>query len=308
MPDRVMSMRVVVRAASDGSLSAAGRSLGMSAAMATKHVNTLEARLGIRLFHRTTRELRLTDKGRDYVKACQGILSDLDEAEAAAMSKKVEVSGRLRMSVPLYFGMRYVAPLLPAFSQRYLSTAIELGLGDRRMTPLDEHWDLSIHAGTVMDARYGARKLADSSMVVCASSSSLARHGKPATVAELSHHNCLAFSLALLNSEEWRFGRDGGRRVRITGNLCANNGAALMAAAANGQGIIYQPDFVVSDALKAGKLQVLELDEPAADTGGIYAVYPRERRPPAIVRAMIDYLAQAFALPPPWANADVTSK
>jgi DNA-binding transcriptional LysR family regulator len=308
MPDRVMSMRVVIRAASEGSLSAAGRSLGMSAAMATKHVNTLEARLGIRLFHRTTRELSLTDKGRDYVKACQGILADLDEAEAAAMSTKAEVSGRLRMSVPLYFGKRYVAPLMPAFSQRYLSTAIELGFGDRRVNLMDEHWDLSIHAGAVVDARLQTRKLADSSMVVCASSSYLARHGKPSTIAELSRHNCLAYSLTLLNSEEWRFGRDGGTRVRISGNLCANNEEALTAAAAEGQGIIYQPDFIVCDALKAGKLQALELDEPVADSGGIYAVYPPRRRQPAIVRAMIDYLAQAFAFPTPWASAQVRSK
>lgn len=303
MLDRVMSMRVLVRAASEGSLSAAGRSLGMSAAMATKHINTLEARLGVRLFHRTTRHLSLTDKGRDYLKACECILSDIDEADAAARSQKVEVSGRLRMSVPLYFGVRYIAPLMPAFSRRYDSTAVELGFSDRKINPVEEEWDLSIRAGAIMGAHSGVRKLADSSMVVCASSLYLARYGKPSTIAELSRHNCLAYSLALLNSEEWAFGRDGGIRIRIGGNLCANNPEALTAAAVGGQGIIYQPDFIVFDALNAGKLQVLELDEPVADTGGIYAVHSPDRQPPAIVRAMVEYLAQAYALPAPWAIA-----
>lgn len=303
MLDRVMSMRVLVRAASEGSLSAAGRSLGMSAAMAAKHINTLEARLGIRLFHRTTRHLSLTDKGQDHLKACQRILSDIDQAEAAAMSQKVEVSGRLRMSVPLYFGVRYIAPLMPAFSCRYHSTAVELGFTDRKINPLEEEWDLSIQTGAAMGAHSGSRKLADSSMVVCASSSYLARYGRPSKVADLSRHNCLAYSLALLNSGEWMFGRDGGIRVRISGNLCANNVEALTAAAVGGQGIIYQPDFIVSDALNAGKLQVLQLDEPFADTGGIYAIYPPAHQPPAIVRAMVEYLAQAYALPAPWTIA-----
>lgn len=303
MLDRVMSMRVLVRAASEGSLSAAGRSLGMSAAMAAKHINTLEARLGIRLFHRTTRHLSLTDKGLDHLKACQRILSDIDEAEAAAMSQKVEVSGRLRMSVPLYFGVRYIAPLMPAFSGRYHSTAVELGFTDRKINPVEEEWDLSIQTGAAMGAHSGSRKLADSSMVVCASSSYLARYGRPSKVADLSRHNCLAYSLALLNSGEWVFGRDGGIRVRISGNLCANNVEALTAAAVGGQGIIYQPDFIVFDALSAGKLQVLQLDEPFADTGGIYAIYPSAHQPPAIVRAMVEYLAQAYALPAPWTIA-----
>lgn len=305
MLDRVMSMRVLVRAASEGSLSAAGRSLGMSAAMAAKHINTLEARLGIRLFHRTTRHLSLTDKGLDHLKACQRILSDIDEAEAAAMSQKVEVSGRLRMSAPLCFGVRYIAPLMPAFSCRYPSTAVELGFTDRKINPVEEDWDLSIQTGAAMGAHSGARKLADSSMVVCASSLYLARYGRPSTVADLSRHNCLAYSLALpnLNGQEWTFGRDGGTRIRISGNLCANSVEALTAAAVGGQGIIYQPDFIVSDALNAGKLQVLKLDEPGADTGGIYAIYPSGHQPPAIVRAMVEYLVQSYALPAPWTIA-----
>src|SRR5690554_8076118 len=115
--DRITSMRVFVRAASAGSLSAAARHLGMSPAMATKHVNALEACLGVKLFHRTTRRLSLTEAGSNYLEACQRILPEIDEAEAVAASQRVKATGLLRMNVPLSFGERFVAPLIPAFSQ-----------------------------------------------------------------------------------------------------------------------------------------------------------------------------------------------
>src|SRR3546814_21091716 len=110
--DRVTSMRTFVRAAADGSLSAAGRHLGISPAMAVKHVNALEARLGVKLFHRTTRRLSLTEAGSNYMEACQRILPELDEAEAAAAPPRIKATGRLRMNVPLLFGSRFVAPLI----------------------------------------------------------------------------------------------------------------------------------------------------------------------------------------------------
>lgn len=117
--DRITSMRVFVRAATDGSLSAAARHLGMSPAMATKHANALEARLGVKLFHRTTRRLALTEAGSDYLDACLRILPEIDEAEAAATSQRIKATGLLRMNVPLSFGRCFVAPLMPAFSRRY---------------------------------------------------------------------------------------------------------------------------------------------------------------------------------------------
>src|SRR5690606_27475270 len=117
--DRVNSMRVFVHAAQHGSLSAAARHLGMSAAMATKHVNALEARLGVKLFHRSTWRLRLTEAGSTYLEACQRILPEIDEAEALAASQRVKASGLLRMNLPLSFGTRFIAPLIPEFSRRH---------------------------------------------------------------------------------------------------------------------------------------------------------------------------------------------
>ena len=298
--DRITSMRVFVRAASAGSLSAAGRHLGMSPAMATKHVNALEARLGVKLFHRTTRQLSLTEAGNDYLEACQRILPEIDEAEAAAASQRVKASGLLRMNVPLSFGIRYVAPLIAEFSHQHPEVRVELGLSDANLDLIDGSWDLAIRIGRLADSPLQTRQLGDSCMKVCAAPDYLDRRGVPRTVGELAQHNCLSYTLsAMQDSSQWAFGPDGEFRVPINGDLLANNGDALLAAAVAGQGIIYQPHFIVGNALKQGQLVELELDRPVVRLGGIHVLYPPDRRPPAKVRVMIDYLAEAFARTPP---------
>ena len=298
--DRITSMRVFVRAASAGSLSAAGRHLGMSPAMATKHVNALEARLGVKLFHRTTRQLSLTEAGNDYLEACQRILPEIDEAEAAAASQRVKASGLLRMNVPLSFGIRYVAPLIADFSHQHPEVRVELGLSDANLDLIGGNWDLAIRIGRLTDSPLQTRQLGDSCMTVCAAPDYLDQRGVPRTVGELAQHNCLSYTLsAMQDSSQWAFGPDGEFKVPINGDLLANNGDALLAAAVAGQGIIYQPHFIVGNALKQGQLVELELDRPVVRLGGIHVLYPPDRRPPAKVRVMIDYLAKAFARTPP---------
>lgn len=304
MLDRVTAMRVFVRAVSAGSLSAAGRHLGISPAMATKYVDALEAHLGVKLLHRTTRRLSLSEAGNDYLEACLRILPEIDEAEACAASQRVDARGLLRMNMPLSFGNRFIAPLLPAFSQRYPALKIELGLSDSVVDLLDGGWDLAIRIGRLADSPLQARKLGDCTELVCAAPAYLDRRGIPRRVAELAQHNCLGYTLSSwAGGKEWAFGHDGSVRVAIDGDLSANNGEALLAAAVAGQGLIYQPDFIVADALKHGELVALQLDQPTYALGGIYAVYPPDRRPPAKVRVMIDYLVAALAQDPAWRNA-----
>ncbi len=294
--DRITSMRVFVRAASDGSLSAAARHLGMSPAMATKHVNALEARLGVKLFHRTTRRLALTEAGSDYLDACLRILPEIDEAEAAAASQRIKASGLLRMNVPLSFGRCFVAPLIPGFCERYPEVTVELGLSDAELDLIAGSWDLAIRIGRLADSPLQARRLGDSPMRVCAAPAYLDRRGVPRAVADLVQHNCLGYTLsATQGREHWAFGANGEVRVPVSGNLLANNGDALLAAAVGGQGIIYQPGFIVDEAIARGELLALELDRPPVELGGIHVLYPPDRRPPAKVRVMIDYLAEAFA-------------
>lgn len=294
--DRITSMRVFARAASEGSLSAAARHLGMSPAMAAKHVNALEARLGVKLFHRTTRRLSLTEAGGTYLEACQRILPEIDEAEAAAASQRVKATGLLRMNVPLSFGARFVAPLIPEFARRHPEVKVELGLSDAQIDLIAGSWDLAIRIGHLADSPLHARKLGDSAMRLCAAPAYLDRRGVPRRVADLIQHNCLSYTLsAMQDARHWTFGKRGDIRVAVNGDLIANNGDALLAAALGGQGIIYQPDFIVGDAIRSGALVELALDRPVVELGGIHVLYPPERRPPAKVRVMIDYLAAALA-------------
>lgn len=298
--DRVTSMRVFVEAASAGSLSAAGRHLGMSPAMATKHVNALEARLGVKLFHRSTRRLGLTDAGGDYLEACQRILADIDEAEAAATSQRLKATGLLRMTVPLSFGSRFIAPLIPAFCERHPEVRVEMGLSDAQQDLIDGRWDLALRIGHLADSSLQARRLGESPMRVCAAPAYLKQRGIPRQIADLAQHNCLSYTQSALQSAgQWAFGHRGEFRVSASGNLAANNGDALLAAAIAGQGIIYQPAFIVDEALAAGQLVALKLDKPPMDLGGIHVLYPPDRRPPAKVRAMVDFLVETFENEPP---------
>lgn len=301
MLDRFTGMQVFARVVALGSLSAAARALGMSQTMATKHVAGLEDRLGARLLHRTTRRLTLTEAGRGYLDAVERILGEVDEAEAAASADAREVRGTLRVNAPVSFGVREVAPLIPAFARSHPAITVELGLNDRQVDPVEEGWDLVVRIGSMKDSTMIARSVAPCRAVVCAAPAYLAEHGTPRTIAELARHNCLAYTLSpTIGADHWSFGRDGSARVSVRGSLKANNGDALVAAALAGQGIIYQPTFLVSREMRDGSLVPLTFDHEPVTLAGIFVAYPADRRPPAKIRAFIDFLAQRFAPVPPW--------
>lgn len=299
MLDRFTGMQVLARVAALGSLSAAARALGMSQTMATKHLAALEHRLGVKLLHRTTRRMTLTEAGRGYLDAAERILADIDEAEARAAQDAVEVRGTLRLNAPLSFGIRAIAPLLAGLARRHPQLDVHLGLNDRYVDPVEEGWDLLVRIGNLASSSMIARRLAPCPTVVCAAPSYLARHGTPRVIGDLAGHNCLGYTLSRsIGSGRWGFGRDGHASIAVRGSLESNNGDALAIAAVGGMGIVYQPAFLVADDIAAGRLVALDLDHPTMDLGGIYAVYPAERRPPAKVRAVIDHLAESLAPAP----------
>ena len=159
MLDRVTGMQVFARVAALGSLSAAGRALGMSQTMATKHIAALEERLGVKLLHRTTRKLTLTEAGRRYLESVERVLAEIEEAEAAAAAERVEVTGTLRVNVPVSFGVREIAPLMAEFSRLHPALTVEMGLSDRMVDLVDEGWDLAVRIGRIRDETMIARKL-----------------------------------------------------------------------------------------------------------------------------------------------------
>lgn len=305
MLDRFTGLQVFARVAALGSLSAAARALGMSQTMATKHVAAIEARLGAKLLHRTTRRLTLTEAGRGYLDSVERILGDLEEADATVSAETVEVRGTLRVSVPVSFGIREIAPLMAEFTRAHRAVAVDLGFNDRFVDLIEEGWDMAVRIGSLAESTMVARRLASCGTVLCAAPAYLRERGTPRTIADLADHNCLGYTLSRsVGADRWSFGRDGKTIVPVRGNLKANNGEALMAAAVAGLGIIYQPAFLVSRELAAGRLVPLTLDHAPMELGGIFAAYPADRRPPAKVRAFIDFLAARFAPVPPWDRAD----
>jgi len=301
MLDRVTGMEVFARAAKAGSLSGAARQLGLSPGMATKHLDALEKRLGVRLFQRTTRKLSLTEPGRQYFEALARLLPELEGLEAMIASQRVEATGTLRLNAPVSFGVRHIASLIHGFSQQHPNVTVDLGLNDRYVDMVDEGWDLAIRVGRLKDSRLVSRKLADSAMLICAAPRYWSRFGRPERIQQLSTHNCLGFTIpTFAGPDEWLFGRDRDVRVPVKGSLRTNNGDALMAAAVSGLGVVYQPDFIVADAIERGELEHVRLDVPTADLGGIHILYSLDHSPPAKARAMIDFLVTAFAPKPPW--------
>jgi DNA-binding transcriptional LysR family regulator len=294
-----MSLEVFAKVASTGSLSAAARALGLSQTMVTKHVAAIEARLGVKLFHRTTRKLSITEAGRNYLEASERILAEIEAVEANVAADRVEPRGLLRLNTPVAFGTRQIAPLLGEFSARCPRVAVELGLNDRLIDLAEEGWDLAIRIGNLSSSSLIARRIAPCRVVVCAAPSYLKARGTPRTVSSLVEHNCLGYTLSQTAVDRWSFGARAEVSVRISGNLRANNGEALLAAAIAGQGVIYQPTFIVADDLRTGKLVALALDHPTVELG-IYAIYLPDRQPPAKVRAFMDFIAGQFAPDPPW--------
>lgn len=297
--DRLTSLEVFTKVAAIGSLSGAARAMGLSQTMVTKHLSALEARLGVKLFHRTTRRLSITEAGRLYLESSERILADMEAADAAITAERIEPRGLLRLNVPVVFGTRQVAPLLPQFSARYPNVVIELGLNDRRVDLAEEGWDLAIRIGRLEDSSLIARRLAPCRMVTCAAPSYLAAHGTPRSLSDLADHNCLGYTLQQASAGQWLFGENGEIRVAVSGNLRANNGDALRAAAVAGQGVSRQPTFIVDDDLRSGRLVWLPLDQPEPELS-VYAVHLPDRQPPAKVRAFIDFLAARFVPEPPW--------
>ena len=301
MLDRLTSLEVFGKVASTGSFSAAGRAIGISQTMVTKHVAALEARLGVKLFHRSTRRLSITEAGRSYLEASERILTDMDAVEAAISADRIEPRGLLRLNAPVSFGVRWIAPLLAEFAKQHPYVSVELGLNDRLVDLAEEGWDLAIRIGNLSDSSLIARRVAPCRTVICAAPSYLNTHGKPRMVSELPDHNCLGYTLSgLTGVGRWTFGAKAEVTIEVSGNLRANNGDALLAAAIAGQGIIYQPAFIVADSLRSGALVSLALDQPTVELGGIYAVFLPDRHPAAKVRAFIDFIVAHIAPEPSW--------
>ncbi len=295
--DRLHSMKIFARVADAGSFSAAARDLGLSKAAVSKHVRSLEDRLGVRLLNRTTRRLSLTEEGRTYHDWCNRIGSDVEEAELSVRRLQSEPRGTLRLNAPMSFGILHLGAVLPDFLDRYPDLTVDLSLNDRYVDLVDEGYDVAVRIGELTDSSLIARKFATTRRVLCAAPAYLARRGTPKSPRDLAGHNCLSYSYMRLRPGEWQLaGPDGSAPVRVAGNLSANNGDVIRAALVAGTGIAWQPSFIVGDDIRAGRLRPVMPDY--WDEIGIYAVYPQTRHLSAKVRAFVDFLVGRFEATP----------
>ncbi len=265
--------------------------------MVSKHVQTLEERLGVRLLNRTTRRVGATEVGQDYYERCLRILTDIDEAERAAGDLQTAPRGLLRVTAPVSFGIRHLAPAIGDYLLAYPDVSIDLSLDDPYVDLVEERLDLAIRVGHLADSSLMARKLCEVAMIVCASPAHLAAHGAPHTPSDLGKHNCLVYTYSTQQST-WRFFDRAGTEhaIRISGRFLANNGDALRALALNGVGIIFAPDFLVEDDLRTGRLVPLLQDYTTPETP-VHAVFPHSRYLSAKTRTFIDFIAARFARP-----------
>lgn len=298
--DRFSAMETFVAVVDAGSFVRAADRLGISTSATSRLVSELEAHLNARLLHRTTRRLTLTDAGRVYYEQCQALLADLADAEAMVSRQSDVASGVLRISAPVSFGIRHLAPVLPHYHREQPEVKLDLSLNDRVVDLAEEGHDLAIRIRDKLATTLVARPLAPVRIVLCASPDYLARHGTPRTPDDLAEHQCLLYSYTEA-ARHWQFASPGGTRrtVEVGGFLCANNGDVLREAALAGEGICRQPSFLVGDDLLAGRLVPLlsEFPQPSLTA---YAVYLSRRHLSAKVRTFVDFLAGAWGNPPPW--------
>jgi DNA-binding transcriptional LysR family regulator len=292
--DRFTGMAVFAKVVESSSFAAAARHFDMSPAMVSKHIRTLEERLGVRLLNRTTRRVSATEVGQNYYERCLRILNELEDAERAAGDLEAAPRGLLRVTSSVSFGAHQLAPAIADYLVAYPDVSIDLSLHDNYIDLLEERIDVAIRLGQLSDSSLIAKKLYAVEMVLCASPGYLAANGTPHTPRDLVKSNCLIYTYA--TPRMWTFTDPNGKAevIRVSGRLSANSGDPLLALALKGAGILLGPDYLVANDLNAGRLVRLLPDYKTQETP-VYAVYPHSHNLPAKTRTFIDFLAARFA-------------
>jgi DNA-binding transcriptional LysR family regulator len=277
------------------SFAAAASELALSKATVSKAVTRLEARLGARLFNRTSRRLALTDAGQKLTERAAQLLADGEAAENEALSQSVAPRGLVRFAVPMTFGVRSIAPILPAFLQQYPDVSVDLHLSDAMADLIGEGFDLGLRIASLPDSSLIARRLCAMPRYTLAAPAYLKRYGRPTHPMHLAEHRCFSYSY-FSTPNVWHYTNAAGEQasVRPAGPLRVNNGEALMPALVAGLGIAVLPEFIAGDAIASGELEVI-LKGWKQTEGAVHLVMPPGGPRPARVEALADFLTRHFA-------------
>lgn len=301
--DKFKQIQAFVDVVENGSLAKAALSQNITPAMLGRRIDALEKRLGVKLMHRTTRHLTLTEQGTTFLEHCRKMLAELDTAEKTLSEGRHKASGHLIVSAPASFGRRHVAPHAPAFVAANPEVQISFNLTDHVVDLVREGYDLGIRIGGIIDPNFVAVKLATNRRVVCGTPEYFERNGIPQTLDDLGAHNCLAFNLQGGQQRGWYFQKNGKPvTVRVNGNLACNDGELLHRWACEDLGLAWRSTWEIQAQLASGKL-ITVLDEYALPHYDIMAVYLQQRHLPAKVRFFIDALKKIYELPGYWTQS-----
>ena len=293
----VVSMVLFARVVEERSFTAAAERLGMRKSTVSRRLASLERELGVRLLHRTTRRLSLTDAGLAFYQRCARVTAEADAAAALAQGLGGAPHGTLRVNAPSVLGARYLAPAVGAFLQEFPQLKVELCVEDAQVDVLHGGYDVVVRVARKgplqAEASTAARKLATDRLVVCASPAYLRGRPRPELPEDLSQHHCLRYAQNAPH-QEWRFTRDGEPAyVPVPSSFSSNNGEVLRAAALAGLGLAVVPHFSVADALQSGALVEVLPDFRPAELA-VWALTPERQGTPARARAFVDFLAARF--------------
>lgn len=297
-------MRVFTAVVDSGSFSKAAEKLNISTTAASRYISELEKHLQAHLLQRSTRRLGLTNKGADYYERCRNILAQVEEADALASETEAVPSGFMRISLPVCFGIRHMAPLIQKFRSAYPQVDLEVGFADHYVDMIKEGIDVAIRIGTKLTPTLIARPLAPIRIVPCAAPSYLERFGTPQALDDLKNHRCISYNYAP-HGETWCFYQgEEVTPVPIKPVFRSNNGEMIRNLTLAGEGIALQPSFIVGDDLRAGALVPLFPDYEL-ELRTAYAVYLEGAKRSPRIRAFVNFLAESFQDPEPYWDRDL---
>ncbi|WP_438269552.1 LysR substrate-binding domain-containing protein [Pseudomonas indica] len=293
MSERLQGIDAFVQAVEAGSFAQAAERMRLTRSAVGKSIARLERRLGVRLFHRTTRRQSLTEDGQAYYERCKRALAELEDAEAALDNGRREPSGRLRVSVPVLFGRHCVAPVLTRLARQYPRLEVEIAFSDRVVDLLEEGFDLAVRVGDLRDSStLAARRLGTQHLAICAAPSYLDAHGWPRTIEELSGHVGIHYSQTGQESP-WQVLDEEGRlhEPHIRSKLRFDDLQAIADAAVAGAGLARLPCWLLTPHVRSGELALVVTNERVLPTE-IHAVWPQTRYLPSKIRVAIDALVE----------------
>jgi DNA-binding transcriptional LysR family regulator len=291
LPDLLLFVRTITA----GSLSAAGRSLKISPAVASKRLSRLENHLGVRLIQRTSRRLNLTEEGAAYYERIAPLLAQLEDAGAAAAGEQAAMQGTLRITATNAFGRRWLGPLAAEFSRAHPQVSLYMHLTDEVVDLLSGGYDLAVRIGQPQDSSLIARRVANSRLVLVAAPSYLKKHGTPKRPEDLAQHRCIPLLRPGRDTANWHFRTaEGPLTLAIGGLLGSDSGELMQDWARRGEGIARKSIWDVTDDLIDGKL-VTVLDHAIDEPADIHVVYPSRSFVPLRVRRFIAHLEARLA-------------